>query len=148
MITETLKTIFNRDLKKLYTEIEMYNNEALLWKTEKNISNAAGNLCLHLIGNLNTYIGKVLGNTNYVRNRELEFSLKNIPASQLLAQIESTIEVVNNTLDKLSDEALQYEYPILVFETKTSTAYLLLHLATHLNYHLGQINYHRRLLHG
>jgi uncharacterized damage-inducible protein DinB len=126
----------------------MYNNEALLWKTEKNISNAAGNLCLHLIGNLNTYIGKVLGNTNYVRNRELEFSLKNIPASQLLAQIESTIEVVNNTLDKLSDEALQYEYPILVFETKTSTAYLLLHLATHLNYHLGQINYHRRLLHG
>ncbi len=41
---------------------------------------------------------------------------------------------------------LEAEYPILVFDHKTSTEYLLVHLTGHLNYHLGQINYHRRLI--
>ena len=61
-------------------------------------------------------------------------------------RIEETIMVVNNSLDIISEEALLHDYPILVFEKKTSTEYFLVHLSAHLNYHLGQINYHRRLL--
>ena len=146
MLTETLNTIFNRDLDRLKKEIELYQSEKAIWLIEKNIANSAGNLCLHLIGNLNTYIGAVFGKTNYIRNRELEFSLKGVPRSELVSKIEETILVVNNSLSKLTDEDLNAEYPILVFDKKTSTGYLLVHLATHLNYHLGQINYHRRLL--
>jgi uncharacterized damage-inducible protein DinB len=146
MLTETLNTIFNRDLDRLKKEIELYQAEKTIWLIEKNIANSAGNLCLHLIGNLNTYIGAVFGKTNYVRNRELEFSLKGVPRSELVSKIEETILVVNNSLSRLTDEDLNAEYPILVFDKKTSTGYLLVHLATHLNYHLGQINYHRRLL--
>lgn len=148
MLIENLKTIFNRDLKKLKTEIELYSAEEKIWCLEKDISNSAGNLCLHLIGNLNTYIGAEVGKTNYIRQRELEFSLKNIPRAELIKKIEETIVVIENSLDKLTDEELNSEYPTLVFSEKTTTGYFLVHLATHLAYHLGQINYHRRLLDG
>ena len=146
MQIEVLKTIFNRDLNKLKVEIELYKNENNLWKIEKGITNSAGNLCLHLIGNLNSYIGSELGKTNYIRNRPLEFSLKNVPKAELLDKINETILVVNKTLDTVTTEILQQEYPILVFESKTTTEFFLVHLTTHLAYHLGQINYHRRLL--
>ena len=112
----------------------------------KGIANSAGNLCLHVVGNLNTYIGAELGKTGYVRQRELEFSLKDIPKAELLSKIDETIRVVEKALNDLTDEQLSEEYPVLVFAEKTSTQYLLIHLATHLTYHLGQINYHRRLL--
>lgn len=146
MLTETLKTLFNRDLNKLKSEIELYKNEANLWVIDKSIANSAGNLCLHLIGNLNTYIGATLGNSHYIRNRELEFSLKDIPKQELLNIIEATLITVNETLGKITEEQLNSEYPMLVFQKKTSTEFFLVHLSTHLAYHLGQINYHRRLL--
>lgn len=146
MLAETLKTLFNRDLNKLKSEIESYKDEANLWVIDKSIANSAGNLCLHLIGNLNTYIGATLGGSNYIRNRELEFSLKDIPKQMLIKMIEETTSIVIETLDKITPEQINSEYPLLVFNEKTSTAYFLVHLTTHLSYHLGQINYHRRLL--
>lgn len=146
MLIETLKTLFNRDLNKLKKEIELYQTEEAIWHTEKGIANSARNLCLHLVGNLNAYIGAVIGKTGYIRHRELEFSLKDIPRPELLKKIEEAVFIVEDTLEKLTDEDLNAEYPILVFEAKTSTLYLLVHLTTHLTYHLGQINYHRRLL--
>jgi uncharacterized damage-inducible protein DinB len=146
MAIEILKTLFNRDLNKLKAEIGSYQNESKIWSIDKNISNSAGNLCLHLIGNLNTYIGAQIGKTNYIRNRELEFTQKDIPQAVLITQIEATIQTINEALLLLTDDDLRKEYPLLVFETKTSTEFLLIHLTTHLAYHLGQINYHRRLL--
>ncbi|KAF2516564.1 DinB family protein [Flavobacterium foetidum] len=146
MITEALKTLFNRDLNKLKTEIESYQNENTIWVVDKNISNSAGNLCLHLMGNINTYIGKNLGNTGYVRNRPLEFSLKDIPKTELIDKIENTILMVNKVLDSLTKTDLEAIYPEIVFEEEMTTGFFLIHLSTHLAYHLGQINYHRRLL--
>jgi hypothetical protein len=146
MLVTILKDLFRRDLNKLKTEIEMYADEAKLWRVEKDIANSAGNLCLHLVGNLNTYIGAELGATNYVRNRPLEFSARDVPQSILIQKIEETITVVENSLNNLTDEEIKKEYPLLIFEKKTSTEFLLVHLAMHLSYHLGQINYHRRLL--
>jgi len=146
MLIEILKTIFNRDLLKLKTEIELYKNDKNLWRIDKNISNSAGNLCLHLIGNLNTYIGKEIGKTSYVRNRDLEFSQKDVQRAELIKKIEDTMLVVQNALGQMEEDELTKEYPLLVFEKKTSTEYFLVHLVAHLGYHLGQINYHRRLL--
>jgi len=148
MAIQTLKTLFARDLAKLRLEISSYQYEPNIWRIEKNISNSAGNLCLHLVGNLNTYIGKEIGATKYVRNREAEFSLKDIPRSELIDKINDTIRVVDLSLDKISDEDLQQKYPVLVFDHITTMEYMLIHLATHLTYHLGQVNYHRRLIDG
>lgn len=81
-----------------------------------------------------------------MRNRPLEFSLKDIPKSELISKIEKTIEVVNNSLDILTEKDLEKIYPQIVFEKEMTTGFFLIHLSTHLAYHLGQINYHRRLL--
>jgi len=133
-------------LNRLRNEIEQHENEENLWNIEGLIVNSAGNLCLHLVGNLNTYIGKEIGNIKYVRNRELEFSVKDVSRKELLDKINYTIEVVNRSPNNVDESSLSNEYPVLVFDQKTSTEYLLVHLATHLTYHLGQINYHRRLM--
>ena len=146
MLVSILKTLFERDLNRLQNEIKLYKNEKNLWIVDKHITNSAGNICLHIIGNLNGYIGAEIGNTNYVRNRPIEFTLKDISKAELIDNIEKTKMVIAAVLDKLTTEHLEKEYPILVFEYKTSTGYLLIHLTTHLTYHLGQINYHRRLL--
>jgi uncharacterized damage-inducible protein DinB len=146
MLNQVLKTIFNRDLTKLRSEIAAYKQEANVWKVEKDIANSAGNLCLHLVGNLNTYIGAILGNSGYVRNRDLEFSAKDIPKEELLRKIDETIIVIERVLNTLTQEQLKEEYPQLVLAEKTTTEFFLVHLATHLTYHLGQVNYHRRLI--
>ena len=141
-----LQKLFKRDLEKLKKEIIAYHNEYNLWIIDKGIANSAGNLCLHLVGNLNTYIGAEFGKTGYVRDRDLEFSQKNIPKIQLVKMIEDTIVVVEDGLSKLNENDLEREYPLLVFKEKTSTGFFLIHLTVHLGYHLGQVNYHRRLL--
>ena len=146
MLITSLRKLYKRDLNKLKEEIALYKNEANLWVTDKAITNSAGNLCLHLVGNLNAFIGAVLGNSGYVRNREAEFSLKNIPQQQLVKQVEETIAAVDSALEKLEPSKLEEMYPKKVFEEDMTTGYFLLHLAMHLDYHLGQINYHRRLL--
>ena len=146
MITETLIKLFKRDLGKLKVELDLYKNETDLWIATKDISNSAGNLCLHLVGNLNHFIGAVLGDSGYVRQRELEFSIKDIPKSELIRQINDTMLVVEKTLSNLTEDHLQKEYKRRVFEDTMTTEYFLVHLTTHLAYHLGQINYHRRLI--
>lgn len=146
MLKETLKTLYRRDIEKLKLEIESYQDENNLWLVEKNVSNSAGNLCLHLIGNLNHFIGALIGKSGYIRNRDLEFSNKQVLRSELLQKIDETLIVVENALETLSNEQFEEDYPLIVFEDKMTTGYFLVHLATHLTYHLGQINYHRRLL--
>jgi hypothetical protein len=138
--------LFTRDLNLLKSEIILYKNESDIWKIQEGIANSGGNLCLHVVGNLNTYVGAEFGKTGYVRNRPLEFSLKDISRAELLSKIEETIVVVDNALNTITEEDLKIEYPLLVLKDKTSTEFLLIHLTTHLAYHLGQINYHRRLL--
>jgi hypothetical protein len=146
MLIETIKMLFTRDLDRLKSEITLYQNENNIWKIQEGIANSGGNLCLHLLGNLNTYIGAEFGKTGYVRNRPAEFSLKDISRAELLSKIEETTVVVYNALNTITEENLKMEYPHLVLKDKTSTEFLLIHLTTHLAYHLGQINYHIRLL--
>ncbi len=146
MIKESLLEIFERDLNKLITEINAYKDENNLWLIKEGISNSAGNLCLHLIGNLNHFIGAVLGNSGYVREREKEFSLKNIPRKELISNLEKTIAVVKTSLTNLPEAEMEKLFPLEVFGKPMTTGFMLVHLTTHLTYHLGQINYHRRLL--
>jgi len=146
MLLETLLKIFNRDLNKVKEEIKAYKVESNLWIIDKEVTNCSGNLCLHLIGNLNHFIGAELGDTGYVRKRDLEFSLKDVLRDELLRQVDETMTIVESTLNTLTPEDLEKEYRRRVFEDYMTTGYFLVHLSTHLAYHLGQINYHRRLL--
>ncbi len=146
MLKESLLEIFERDLRKLSEEINLYRDETTLWMVENSINNSAGNICLHLVGNLNHFIGAALGNSGYIRDRDSEFSLKNIPKKELIVDIEKTIVVVNKTLQSLSENDFTKDFPLEKHGKIVKTDYMLLHLLTHFNYHLGQLNYHRRLL--
>lgn len=146
MVVQELKKVFVKDLIKLKEEISLYRDEQSLWLVDKEIANSAGNLCLHLVGNLKHFIGAIMGNTGYVRNREQEFSLKNVPQKELIKMVDETIEAVSVTLSNIKDDQLNEEYPLIVFKEKMTTGYFLIHLVGHLGYHVGQINYHRRLI--
>ena len=148
MLTDILIELYERDLGRLKAEIEQYADEADLWKTSGEITNSGGNLTLHLTGNLKHFIGAVLGGSGFVRDRDAEFSSEGVSREKLISDIDATAQVLKSTLEKLTDETLAGIYPIEVFGEPMTTAFFLTHLATHFNYHLGQINYHRRLLSG
>ena len=145
MIIPTVKSMFVRDLDRLHFQISNFKKEENIWRTDDGVSNSAGNLALHIIGNLNTFIGAYLGRTGYVRDRSAEFSLKNIPVEMLLKDIKNTKEMVIEVLDSLDESDLELTYPIVVFKESMTTKFFLIHLTTHLAYHLGQLNYYRRL---
>jgi len=145
-MVNTLKQLFERDLTQLTKEIESYKKESDMWLLPEGISNTGGNLCLHLAGNLQHYIGHVLGKSDYKRNRKAEFEDKNVLVSSLLMEIETTKRIIEKTLSELTEDQLNAIYPIEVFGKPMTTTFFLIHLSGHLMYHLGQINYHRRLL--
>lgn len=144
-MNEALTLLFDRDLKRLRTELEAFQQDAHVWTTTGSISNSAGNLCLHLVGNLKTYIARQLGGHPYVRDRDAEFSLKSVPRQTLIDQVEETRTLVIGSLQKLTTQDLEATYPEEVLGYPMNTGFFLIHLAAHLSYHLGQINYIRRM---
>ena len=146
MTVQDLKTLFSRDLDKLKTEIDQYPDDDSLWLVGEGIANSGGNLCAHLCGNLRHFIGLNLGKDGYERNRDLEFSVKGLEKNALISEIENTKVAVSNALDKYNESDLSGPYPDSRPIPDASIGHTLLHLYAHLSYHLGQVNYHRRLL--
>ncbi len=140
---EALISLFERDLEKLKVEIAAYTLEEDLWMTLEGSTNSGGNLALHIVGNLKNFIGATLGHTGYVRDRPAEFASQ-VSREIILKQISETILIIKETLQGLSLEILETNYPEEVLGYKMRTDYFLIHLHGHLTYHLGQINYHRR----
>ena len=145
-ITNDLASLFSRDLTKLKQQIDAFPNDETLWQTLPGVTNAAGNLALHIEGNLREYVGRQLGKLPYKRNRELEFSSKGISRSELGARIAELGQTIPAVIQELSSEQMEMEYPEVVFEVATTTKEFLFHLYGHLNWHLGQIDYLRRIL--
>ncbi|MCF2490941.1 DUF1572 family protein [Dyadobacter sp. CY347] len=146
MNTEIIAGLFERDLKKLRDEIRQYPSDESLWVQLPGTINTGGNLCQHLIGNLRTYVGLALGQVHYVRNRDAEFAERLFTQTALLEELDQLLPIVMKSVESLSEAQLEAEYPrnVLDMFANQTTALVLTHLLTHLSYHLGQINYHRR----
>ena len=145
MTSAEISEIYLRNIKRLSDEISSYPDDLALWKLKGTISNSGGNLCLHLVGNLNHFIGATLGNSGFVRNRDAEFNTKDLTKAQLLRMIIDAEETVSNTLSRINESDLGKEFPF-DFAGKHSTEYYLAFFIAHFEYHLGQINYHRRMI--
>jgi len=146
MLNSILATFYERDISKLIEEVSLFKNEENLWRIQGSVKNPAGNLALHIIGGLNHLIGATLARTGYVRNRDQEFTRKGVERKVLVAQLEELIPMINKTINALTPEQMEAEYPIFFDKPKTSVSYVLVQLFAHLNYHLGQVNYLRRML--
>lgn len=145
MIDELIK-LYSRDLDRLKDEMMAFRQEDNLWIVTKGVSNCAGNLCLHLVGNLKTYVGRNMGGFHYIRDREAEFNLKDVPRDKLIEQVTETRHIVLATLKKMDEKKLAAIHQEEVLGYEMTNRYFLIHLAAHLSYHLGQINYLRRIL--
>lgn len=146
MTPEEFNKLFQRDLTKLGLELSAYSDEAKLWLIDKSIANSSGNLALHLFGNLRTFIGLDLGQFPYTRDRDREFAAKGVSRSELLEELEEVKTIVSGSLLGLTEERLKETSIQIFFGYEMTIGYFLIHLFGHFNYHLGQINYHRRLL--
>jgi len=144
VLRDALRVMILRELRALDREIAAYPDDESVWSTPPGISNSAGTLVLHLAGNLRHFIGSVFGKTGYVRNREAEFATRDLSRERLRAEVQQTIAELDLILDRLGED--QLVGPFLFGERQVRTADSLVHLAVHLGYHLGQIDYHRRLL--
>jgi hypothetical protein len=147
-ITTSLSTLFARDLSRLIQQIDAFPNDESLWQTLPGITNSAGNLALHIEGNLREYIGRQLGHLPYNRKRDLEFSLNSISRQVLADRIADLKHTIASIVSGLSPEQLEAQYPEPVQGAPIATQQFLLHLYGHLNWHLGQIDYLRRTVTG
>ncbi len=148
VLSHLLQSFLLRELRSLRLELKRYPDEASLWITPEGLPNSAGTLALHVAGNLQHYIGAQLGQSGYVRDRPREFAARNVPRSQILAEIDAAEEAIRATLPRLTAEQLEANYPETVGGVRLRTDAFLLHLVAHLAYHLGQIDYHRRVVTG
>jgi uncharacterized damage-inducible protein DinB len=147
-IVAAIGAILARDLDALTREVNAFPQESELWRVVPGVPNSAGTLALHLAGNLQHFLGAVLGNTGYVRDRPAEFSRRNVSRVELLGEIEAARGAIRSALSSLSPERLASEYPETVAGVRLRTGEYLLHLLTHTAYHLGQIDYLRRVITG
>ncbi|HXM39269.1 MAG TPA: DinB family protein [Gemmatimonadales bacterium] len=143
-----IATVMTRELRALRREVESYRSDADLWALVPGIANPGGNLVLHLAGNIQYFVGNVLGKTGYVRNRDAEFADRDVPRDELLGELDQAIVAVETGLARVSDADLNKPYPETVGGVTSTTGAFLAHLAVHLAYHLGQVDYHRRMLTG
>lgn len=141
---EELQELFSRDLERLESELQRISDDDL-WTTVPGVVNSLGVLAQHIVGNLNHFIGTALGETDYIRDREKEFSQTDISIEELITHVKDTSRMVNDVLDELDNEKLSDPYPMDI-PMDYSIYKFLLHLYGHLNYHLGQVNYLRRIL--
>jgi len=145
-LNKLLADFYKTDILRFIQELNLFENEENLWKTGGSIKNSSGNLALHIIGGLNYLIGTTLAQTGYVRNRDQEFIIKGVKREELVAELEKLIPMISETLNAPGQEQPEAEYPLMFDNMKTSNSYVLVKLLAHLNYHLGQVNYLRRIL--
>jgi hypothetical protein len=138
-----LAGFFERDLRRLIGEINLFNNEKNLWQLAGDVKNPAGNLALHIIGGSNHLFGKILAKTDYVRNRPGEFTMRDVPRTTIVAQLEELIRLVTRVVESVD---MDKDYPIPFDDATRTNGYVIVQLLAHLNYHLGQVNYLRRIL--
>ena len=148
MNAEDCRILLLRDLDGLKRQLQAYPDEISIWAAPEGISNSAGNIALHIAGNLQAFIGAGLGGSGYERDRDSEFSRTSVPLAELEQELDRAAEAVDKTLSALPAETLSAPFPIAFGNVRPVTQRFLTHLCGHLAYHLGQIDYHRRLTTG
>jgi hypothetical protein len=137
-----------RELEGFKRELALFPDDDTVWTTAAGITNSAGNLALHLAGNLQYFIGSVLGGTGYVRNREAEFGRRSGSRDEIYGELDAAIAVVRRVLPSLPAGTLAADFPEPVMGLKFQTSTFLVHLCAHAGFHLGQAGYLRRVVTG
>lgn len=147
-LTPVLETLIVRELRAFKRELDAYPDDASVWRAVPGMPNTGGTLALHVAGNIQHFVGAVLGGSGYVRDRDAEFARRDVPRRELTAGLDAAIAAVERTLPSLTEAQVTGPYPEPIAKRSVAARYFLVHLATHLSYHLGQLDYHRRAVSG
>lgn len=147
-LAETLRSQMVRELHAFIREVDAFPDDGTLWQLRPGVTNSAGNLAMHICGNLQDFVGRVLGGTGYVRNREREFSQREGTRASVVAELRATVVVIEAVVPALTDADLDADYPMPLAGRVVNTAVFLVHLGAHLAFHLGQAGYLRRVITG
>jgi uncharacterized damage-inducible protein DinB len=148
VLMRSVAAILDRDLRTLARSVEAYPDEHDLWRLPAGVDNSGGTLALHLAGNLQHFLGARLAGSGYVRDRDAEFAARDVPRAEILRRIEAARAAVAMAAATVTEEMLSAEYPDPVGGVRVSTGEYLVHLVSHFTYHLGQLDYHRRVVTG
>jgi uncharacterized damage-inducible protein DinB len=148
MTQHVLHQCFQREIRSLRRELDAYPDDASVWATPPGIKNSAGNLFLHLAGGLQHFIGGKLGGTGYVRDRDAEFSKRGASRAEIARELDAAAAAVDAGFSKATDAVFASPFPQQIDGNTFTTTDWITHLLVHLGYHLGQIDYHRRIVTG
>jgi len=147
-MTGDLARVLTRELEGFERELMLFPDEASVWRTAPGVTNPAGTLALHVAGNLQHYVGAVLGGSGYVRDRTAEFSRRDVPRAEIVAELRAAVRAVESTLPHLPVARLDEPYRETMTGMVMPAGRFLLHLCTHAAHHLGQVGYLRRIVTG
>jgi hypothetical protein len=148
MLATELAELYARDLTRLIQELRAFPDTATVWKTVPGVTNAAGTLALHLEGGLRHFIGWRIGKIAYQRDRPLEFSARGVDRDEIIARLEAVRSSIPTVIAALTPEQLDTIDPANGTDKPLTTRQWLIHLYAHLSYHLGQVDYIRRVATG
>ncbi|HYC50282.1 MAG TPA: DinB family protein [Gemmatimonadaceae bacterium] len=148
MLNNTLQLLLVRELRACKRQLEAYPDDASAWRPVPGIPNVAGTLALHVAGNIQHFFGAILGHDGYVRDRDSEFARRDVPRQALYTALDAAIASVERTLPGVRDETFAGPYPEPIAKRRVKTQDFVIHLVAHLAYHLGQMDYHRRVVTG
>jgi hypothetical protein len=113
-------------------------SEREIWWRPNAVSNSAGNLVLHLSGNVRQWIVSGLGDAQDHRDRDREFTERGpIPRRVLIPLIRKTVDEACSVLDRLSENSLIRIHSIQGF--RVPGMYAVSQVVGHFAYHTGQI---------
>jgi hypothetical protein len=145
----SIAALLQRELAGFEREIGLFPDDETLWRTMPGVPNSAGNLALHVAGNLQHFVGAVLGGSAYVRDRNGEFSRRSGSQREIVEELQKAAVAVRTVVPNLSDEILVRDFPeVVIPDRRIQTLRFLLHLCAHASFHLGQAGYLRRGLTG
>lgn len=109
-----------------------------LWWRPHAQANSAGNIVLHLCGNVRQWIVAGVSGAPDVRNRDAEFAaVDGLSCEELVAELETSCAAVRDVLTALSPEALSETRCIQGRNTTVFSA--IYHVVEHFSGHAGQV---------
>ncbi|HKV23500.1 MAG TPA: DUF1572 family protein [Candidatus Acidoferrum sp.] len=110
------------------------------WRNPYGYGNSAGHLILHLTGNLNYYIGARVAGTDYVRNRDREFTeSQKLDKSKVMQAFDETIAMVARAARAQSPQDWLKPYSADIEPEATERFMIFLRCAGHAYHHVGQL---------
>ena len=116
-----------------------------IWHRPNEVSNAIGNLVIHLNGNVRQWIVNSLGGVPFDRDRPAEFAQRDpLPTDDIFGNLKETVQQACHVIAELTEQQLLDKVTVQRYEVSGLAA--VIHVVEHFSLHTGQVVYATKLL--